>query len=377
MRSYGDFVIRRKRAPHLSDVAQSTLRHGAECAAGAAGWAAMGVLAACSSGAPAQSAGPPSLEAAAPSVEASFEASGPEASVEPEADMTPDPSAMDTGAGEGFDAVASADAPSEAAVQADEGAAVDSAPSDAAADVLAPPCATAGTELCDDFESGMLDPKTWKINLGGPGPAVTVDTMHAHSGKYAVHAKVTPGQQSTAQITEAVTFPAAQDAFYTRIWAYFSPDVAWPATPPDFHTGFIIAGGNNDLGHVELAVGANLSPSSAAGPMHYLGYSIYRGPPYVEFGPRSQTKVTTTAWTCIELLESGQGGVSAVRRIWVDGTELPEQNDTFGVSSPMGQKPPQFNIVSIGIWEYHPTPSLSDMWIDDVRVSSQRIGCAS
>jgi hypothetical protein len=111
--------------------------------------------------------------------------------------------------------------------------------------------------------------------------------------------------------------------------------------------------------------------------MHYLGYSIYRGPPYVEFGPRSPTEVTTLAWTCIELLESGQGGATTVRRIWVDGTELPEQNDSFGVSSPMGQKPPQFDLVSIGIWEYHPTPSLSDMWIDDVRVSSQRIGCAS
>jgi len=253
----------------------------------------------------------------------------------------------------------------------------ESAPSDAmASDATVLSCVTEGSELCDDFESGQLDPKIWKINLGGPGPTVTVDSVHAHSGKYAVHATVTPGQQSTAQITEGVTFPAVGDTFYTRIWAYFSPEVSWPANPPDFHTGFIIAGGNNDLGHVELAVGANLSPSSSAGPMHYLGYSIYRGPPYVEFGPRSPTQVATLAWTCIELLESGQGGTAAVRQIWVDGAELPEQDDSFGVTSPMGQKPPQFDLVSIGLWEYHPTPSLSDMWIDDVRVSSQRIGCA-
>jgi hypothetical protein len=127
---------------------------------------------------------------------------------------------------------------------------------------------------------------------------------------------------------------------------------------------------------VELAVGANLSPSSSAGSMHYLGYSIYRGPPYVEFGPRSPTPVATTSWTCIELLESGQGGDAAVRRIWVNDVELPEQYSTFGAASAQGQKPPQFNLVSIGIWEYHPTPSLSDMWIDDVRISSQRIGCS-
>jgi len=244
-------------------------------------------------------------------------------------------------------------------------------------DAPAASCVTAGTELCDGFETGNLDTKVWKINLLGPSPSVTVDSMHAHTGTYAAHARVMPGQQSTAQITEAVTFPALEDTFYTRIWAYFSPDVMWPNNPADFHTGFIIAGGNNDLGHVELAVGANLSPSSAAGPMHYLGYSIYRGPPYDEFGPRSPTVVTTSAWTCIELLESGQGGSAAVRRIWVDDKELPEQYSTFGVTSPNGQKPPAFDLVSIGIWEYHPTPSLSDMWIDDVRVSSQRIGCTN
>jgi hypothetical protein len=231
-------------------------------------------------------------------------------------------------------------------------------------------CITSGTELCEDFESGQIDPKIWKILLGGPAPSVTVDGLHTHSGKYAAHAHVTPGQQSTAQLTEGVTFPAMADAFYTRIWAYFSPAVMWPSNPPDFHMGLIIAGGKNNFGHVELAVGANLSPSSSAGPMHYLGYSIYRGPPYVEFGPRSNTAIANLAWTCIELLESGQGGQAAVRRIWVDGTELPEQNNSFS-----GQKPPQFDLVSIGIWEYHPTPTLSDMWIDDIRVSSQRVGC--
>jgi hypothetical protein len=252
----------------------------------------------------------------------------------------------------------------EAAAEADVG---QMAPVEAGA-----PCVTSGTELCDGFESGQLDPKIWKTVLSGPSASVTVDGLHVHSGRYAVHAKVTPGQQSTAQLTEGVTFPAMNDTFYTRIWAYISPNVVWPNNPPDFHLGFIIAGGRNDLGHVELAVGANLSPSNSAGPMHYLGYSIYRGPPYHEFGARSPTPVVNVAWTCIELLESGQGGAAAVRQIWADGTELTEQNSTYN-----GQKPPQFDLVSIGIWEYHPTPSLSDMWIDDVRVSSQRVGCGS
>jgi hypothetical protein len=341
----------------------------------------LGLALGCSGGAASSAVAGSTPEASESSSEPSFEASSsdPEARAPLGGDVDATPEAESGSVESAADGSGGFADGNGAALEASADADVMAAPSDAAlaSDTTTSPCITAGTELCDDFESGELDPKIWKINLGGPSPTVTVDGIHAHSGKYAVHAKVTPGQQSRAQITEAVTFPANEDSFYTRVWAYFSPAVAWPANPPDFHTGFIIAGGNNDLGHVELAVGANLSPSSAAGPMHYLGYSIYRGPPYVEFGPRSPTDVVTLAWTCIELLESGQGGTAAVRKIWVDGVELPEQDDSFGVSSSMGQKPPQFDLVSIGIWEYHPTPSLSDMWIDDVRVSSQRIGCAS
>jgi hypothetical protein len=360
-------------------VRQLTFHRGAELAA-AIGWIALPSAIACSSTAARPNVTGTSPEASESPIEPAFEASSDLESDSPfEADVSfaSDASSSVGSPIDGMDGFA--DALSSNSTEAASEPGLDSASPDAApaSNAMASPCITAGSELCDDFESGQLDPKVWKINLGGPAPTVTVDGMHAHSGKYAVHAKVTPGQQSTAQITEAVTFPAVNDTFYTRIWAYFSPDVAWPANPPDFHTGFIIAGGNNDLGHVELAVGANLSPSSSAGPMHYLGYSIYRGPPYVEFGPRSPTEVATLAWTCIELLESGQGGATAVRKIWVDGGELPEQDDSFGVSSAMGQKPPQFDLVSIGLWEYHPTPTLSDMWIDDVRVSSQRIGCAS
>jgi hypothetical protein len=39
--------------------------------------------------------------------------------------------------------------------------------------------------------------------------------------------------------------------------------------------------------------------------------------------------------------------------------------------------PPKFDGVTFGIVEYHPIPTLSDMWIDDIRVSSKRIGCAN
>ena len=189
-----------------------------------------------------------------------------------------------------------------------------------------------------------------------------MDQEHAHSGSYAVHFKVVPGEQSTAQITEEVTFPAQNDAFYARAFAYFAPDL--PAdNDVGVHMGFIQASGDNEFGRVRSALGS-------IGEKQFLGYSIYFGPPFVEFGPWSELTVAPENWLCLELFVSGEGGVSAERRIWVNDVELEEQHNTYD-----GQKPPAFDVVAFGIWQYHPTPTISDLWMDDIRVSSERIGC--
>jgi hypothetical protein len=228
-----------------------------------------------------------------------------------------------------------------------------------------PACVTAGTELCDDFESGALDPAKWKINRTA-NDTVAVETGQAHSGRFAVHLKLVPGQNNHAQITEGVTFPAKSDAFYTRAFAYFAPDIPTGTGGNGYHMGFIYGSGRNNLGVVQAGLGS-------IGPKDFLGYSIYFGPPFHEFGPWSPTTVTPNAWLCLELYESGGGGASETRQVWVNDTELTNLQSTYS-----GQPPPAFDLVSIGIWQYDgATPTLSDVWIDDVRVSAQRIGCGS
>jgi hypothetical protein len=32
-------------------------------------------------------------------------------------------------------------------------------------------------------------------------------------------------------------------------------------------------------------------------------------------------------------------------------------------------------LLAVGLGGFHPSPNLTDMWFDDVRVSSARIGC--
>jgi hypothetical protein len=230
-------------------------------------------------------------------------------------------------------------------------------------------CKTSGTELCDDFESGTIDPKVWTTHTTS-GATLTVDAAHVHSGAHALHVKLVAGAQQTAQIADAMTFPAKNNTFYTRAYFYFSPDL-----PADmmggYHMAYLLATGNNDLGFVEAGLGS-------AGNKQVLGYSEYygdgpdvhaHGPTFTEFGPDSSTKLVPKTWLCLELMQGGDA-TTTHRRIWVDGTELLEQ-----VSDYSDRKPPQFSLMSIGVLQYHATPLLTDVWIDDVRVSSARIGC--
>ena len=243
------------------------------------------------------------------------------------------------------------------------------APTEASAGDAAAACKTVGTELCEDFESGEINPQIWGMSKTS-GTSLTVDQMHVHGGMYALHVKLTAGAQQTAQITDAVTFPAQSNTFYTRAYFYFSPDL-----PADmmggYHMAYLLATGNNDLGFVEAGLGS-------AGNKQYLGYSEYysdgpnvhaHGPMFTEFGPDSPTMVVPKTWICLELMQGGDA-TTTHRQVWVNGTELPEQ-----VSNYTDRKPPTFSLMSIGVLQYHQTPILTDVWIDDVRVSSARIGC--
>ncbi len=231
-------------------------------------------------------------------------------------------------------------------------------------------CVTSGSELCEDFESGQLDLQKWKVVKPTASAKLAVDDTRAHRGKYALHIQLSAGGQSTAQIADAITFPANANTFYTRAYFYFAPDL-----PSDdnggFHMAYLLATGNNDLGFVEAGLGS-------AGKKNYLGYSEYygagpnnhsHGATFTEFGPRSPLQIAPMKWLCLELLQGGDA-TTTTRRIWVDGSELTEQKSNY-----TERKPPTFELVSIGVLQYHATPVLTDVWVDDIRVSKQPIGC--
>ena len=237
-------------------------------------------------------------------------------------------------------------------------------------------CVNAGTELCDDFESGSLDAQRWTQSKPA-NATIAVEMGTAHSGKYAVHLKFVAGAQSTVTIAESVTFAAQGNApvpankFYSRMYAWFGPDI--PKAPTgDFHTGFMIGSGKNDKGNVTAGIGMIGSDQQ------YLGYSIFFGTPKYEFGPWSIPRIVPKAWQCIELSEDGTDPTTEIRKVWLNDTEMKElasnSAKSGGTQNP-NHLPPKFDKISFGVIEYHMIPTLSEMWIDDIKISANKIGC--
>jgi hypothetical protein len=63
----------------------------------------------------------------------------------------------------------------------------------------------------------------------------------------------------------------------------------------DYQTAFIFGTGKNDYGNVEARLGISGSDTQ------FLGYSIFFGPPFYQFGPWSATRATPNSWICLEL----------------------------------------------------------------------------
>ena len=162
-----------------------------------------------------------------------------------------------------------------------------------------------------------------------------------------------------------------KNTFYARMFAYFSPNIP-VGVGKNYQISFIYADGMNDLGNVETGVGIN------GGAGQFLGYSIFFGNPFFQFGPNSATRVTPGDWLCIELLEDGSNPQTEVKQVWLNDVELTElhtdSEKAAGASNP-NHRSPAFNQLTIGLSEFFPTPTLTDMWVDDVRVSSTKIGC--
>lgn len=231
-------------------------------------------------------------------------------------------------------------------------------------------CATANLLLCDDFESGTLDTKTWSVN----GTMPVIDGVQHARGMKALH--ITKNANGASYIREKKTFPAPNNTYYGRIFAYFN---ALPTPSGAFtyaHWTFLAASGTGTTGEIrvsgQLQNGKNLFGVGTDSGMDPKGTGDWTNS---DKDPNNAAvPVPTQQWLCIEWMHKGDTNET---RFWWDATEHPS---LYTSAKKHGGNTndyilPTFDNVWVGWQEYQATTETFEMWIDEVAIDKDRIGC--
>ena len=232
-------------------------------------------------------------------------------------------------------------------------------------------CATAGLELCEDFETGALDKTTWTV----VGNAPVIDGAEFARGSKALHITVNGSGQS--YIKETKTFPATNNTYWGRSFVYFNQ----LPTPNDAgftysHWTFTAASGTGTVGEIRLSAqlnsGSNLFGVGTDSTATDAGTGDWTTS---DNDPAGKPKaVPTKQWLCIEWLHDG--ATNETKFFW-DATEHPSLHTTAtvhgGDTNPYVL--PTFTNVWLGWQEYQPATETFEMWVDEIAIDPSRIGC--
>ncbi len=229
-------------------------------------------------------------------------------------------------------------------------------------------CAQAGVQLCEDFETGVLNKTIWSVE----GTAPVVDGLEHARGNSALH--ITQPGNGLSYIKETKTFPEMNDTYWGRIFVFFK---SLPDTPLTYaHWTFIAASGTGVSGEIrvsgQLQNGGNFFGVGTDNRVDDAGTGDWtnsdRDP------PNAPVAVPLNQWLCIEWLHKGD--TNETRFYW-DGVEHPSLSTSAtmhgGNANPFLL--PQFTNVWIGWQEYQTTTESFELWIDEIAIDSARIGC--
>lgn len=227
-------------------------------------------------------------------------------------------------------------------------------------------CGSAGLRFCEDFESGSLDTATWtKV-----GAAPVVDGLQHARGTKALH--ITVNGNGPSYIRETKSFPATNNSYWGRMFVWFE---SLPVAPLTYaHWTFAAATGTVVPGEIRLS-------GQLQNGMNLFGVGTDNRTPTgtgdwtnSDKDPASPLAVPTKQWLCIEWLH--QGSTNETRFFW-DAVEHPS---LYTSSSKHGGNAnayvlPQFDALWVGWNEYQPSTEKFEMWVDEIALDGQRIGC--
>jgi len=230
-------------------------------------------------------------------------------------------------------------------------------------------CAEANVQLCEDFETGVLDTTTWTVN----GDTPVIDGIHAARGSKALH--ITKTGNGASYIRESKTFPAVADTYYGRMFAWFDK-IPTTASMTYAHWTFVAASGTGVQGEIRLS-------GQLQNGLNHFGVGTDSGSSDGGTGDWTNSDddpkgnpmaVPTGSWVCIEWMHKGDTNET---RFWWDATEHPSlyTSATMHGGNTNPYDLPQFTSVWMGWQEYQTSTEPFEMWIDEIAIDKDRIGC--
>jgi hypothetical protein len=206
-----------------------------------------------------------------------------------------------------------------------------------------------------------------------------VDGLHSFSGRQSMHVRTPAGanyRRGYVAIHLHGPLPQLQPAMYGRamVWLDAAP-VALPGAGPV---------------HWTLLQGEGRSADDRYNSIYRLGLEEHGGlglmanfettpPVTTDCRQQSKLKLPVRRWACVEWY---MDVATSSLRFWMDGHEITRVERRASQRACRGTDlggewlaPPRFDSLYIGLERYADSVNDQDLWIDDVALARQRVGC--
>lgn len=234
-----------------------------------------------------------------------------------------------------------------------------------------------GALLCDGFEDdalGQVPGAPWS-DASSDGAEVAVSDAHAHSGAQSVQVRLATGKAYrrgyfALHKGSSPIFPATAQEMFGRAW--FRVEQGPEA---DVHWTFIQGEGAVEDGSYNRLY--------RFGGQHQQGLGLMANYETTKLSTdcwqHSSQRLPIQRWVCVEWHFATAGNTL---ELWLDGEPLTDLRVSGQGEGCLGHDledqwlaPPQFESLYLG-WERYQEPNTDrSVWVDDVAVGTQRVGC--
>ena len=224
-------------------------------------------------------------------------------------------------------------------------------------------CADADVLLCDGFEDGEIDESVWEIVASGGGSVELVTDESARGGQ-SVHIRANNGR---GFLRNSSVFPVNGDRYWGRMFIRvdrFSTE-AWA------HWTIAEASGEGDGSLIRVGGQYNTNQGE-----NHWGVGSDGGPTgdWTTHDQDRSSDPPEDTWICVEWLHDG---ATDEAQVFIDAVEHPSlatTSDTHG-GNDVAYDLPGFTSVWFGWWQYQSDPTAFDVWIDEIAIDTERMGC--